>query len=157
MRTRYTMRGAVLMGVGAALLALAGCGGGKYVATTALTGSNENPPVTGTSASGTATATLDGSELTVTGTFTGLSSDLQEVSGSAAHVHNAPAGQNGPIILNLDVTTGSDKRTGSFTGTKSLNSDEEEAFKTGQFYVNVHTVNFMGGEIRGQFVPSKQP
>jgi hypothetical protein len=76
------------------------------------------------------------------------------VSGSAAHVHNAAAGQNGPIVFNLTVTS-TDRRTGTFTGTKSLTSDEENAFKSGLFYVNVHSANFMGGEIRGQFLPTK--
>jgi hypothetical protein len=158
MHMRYTMRwGAVLSLVGAGLLALAGCGEDKLVATTQLSGANENPPVTATSATGTATATLDGDELTVNGTFSNLSSDLQEVSGSAAHVHQAPVGQNGPIVFNLTVTVGADNRTGSYTGTKTLSPDEQDAFKAGEFYVNVHSVNYMGGEIRGQFSsPKKQ-
>jgi hypothetical protein len=157
MHMRHTMRwGAVLTLVGTGLLALTGCGE-TLVATTQLSGANEVPPVTATSATGTATATLDGDELTVNGTFSGLGSDLQEVSGSAAHVHRAAVGQNGPILFNLTVTAGADRRTGSYTGTKTLNSDERDAFKAGELYVNVHSVNYMGGEIRGQFAsPKKQ-
>ena len=155
MQTRDTKRWTVLTLVGAGLLALAGCGA-PYVATTQMSGANENPPVTGTTSSGTATATLDGDELTVTGTFSGLSSDLQEVAGSAAHVHQAAMGANGPVVFSLTVTAGAGGRTGSFTGTRSLSGDEQKAFKDGLFYVNVHTVNYMGGEVRGQFVPTRQ-
>ncbi len=154
MHTRFTKRWAVLTWVGAGLLGLIGCGNQTDVATTQLSGANEVPAVT-TSASGTATATLDGDELEVTGTFSGLGSALQEVSGSSIHVHNAPAGQNGPIVFNLIVTVGADGRTGSFTGTQKLNNEQQRAFRDGLLYVNVHTVNYMGGEIRGQFVPPK--
>jgi len=145
MHTRYMPRQAVLMLLGAGLLGLTGCGKDSYVSTTQLSGANEVPPVT-TSATGTANATLEGEELSVSGTFGGLSSALHEVAGSAAHVHNAPPGENGGIVFNLTVAA-----NGSFSGTRKLNDAEQEAFKAGRFYVNIHTANYMQGEIRGQF------
>ncbi|MFY0526349.1 CHRD domain-containing protein [Archangium gephyra] len=155
MHTRKTNRWTVLGMLGAGLLVLAGCGGQSYVATTQLSGANEVPPVT-TNANGVATATLDGDKLTVTGTFSGLQSNLQEVSGtgSAAHVHQAAQGTNGPVVFSLGVTT-SEQRNGSYTGTKNLSKEEQEAFKGGLFYVNVHSVNAPGGEIRGQLIPTE--
>ena len=110
------------------------------------------PPTT-TQATGTVTAELDGDELAVVGSFTDLSSDLFPVSGSAAHVHNAPEGKNGGIVFNLEIST-TDNRSGVFTGSKTLNDEEKDAFKDGNLYVNIHSVDFNGGEIRGQLKPS---
>lgn len=144
MHMREMKRWGVLTLLGAGLMGLVGCGK-SYVSTTQLAGANEVPAVT-TSASGTASATLDGDELSVSGTFSGLSSSLYEESGSAAHVHQAPPGENGGIVFNLTISG-----DGSFNGTKKLSDAEQEAFKAGRFYVNVHTENHKTGEIRGQF------
>ena len=148
MRTGMLARLAV-PGLMVCALWLAGCGTTK--ADTTLTGSQEVPPVT-TGAQGTATAELDGDELTVTGSFSNLSSDLNPVAGSAAHVHNAPEGQTGGIVFNLEVTS-TDNRSGTFRGSKTLSDEEKDLFEDGNFYVNVHSVNFPMGELRGQFKP----
>ncbi len=145
MHMRDTKRWAVLAVLGAGLLGMTGCGKSS-VSTTQLSGNNEVPAVT-TTASGTANATLDGDELSVSGTYSGLSSALFEVSGSSAHVHNAPTGENGPIVFNLTVNASN----GSFSGTKTLTDSEKDAFAAGRFYVNIHTENHNGGELRGQF------
>jgi hypothetical protein len=147
------LRQAVLTLLGAGLLGLIGCGGKPYVATVQLSGANEVPPVT-TNASGVATATLDGNELTITGTFSALQSNVQVASGtdSAAHIHQGAAGTKGGVVFDLAITT-TDQRNGSYTGTKELTREQQEAFKSGLFYVNVHTVNNPTGEIRGQLVP----
>lgn len=154
MRMNHTMRQAVRMLVGVGIVGLVGCGGDAYVATAQLSGSNEAPAVN-TTASGTATAKLDGSELTVTGGFNGLSSNLYVVSGTSVHVHQGAAGTAGGIIFGLQVTS-TDQRNGTFSGTRKLSSDELTAFKNGLLYVNVHTTANQGGEIRGQFVPVPQ-
>lgn len=114
-----------------------------------MTGDQEVPPVT-TTATGTAAASVTGNLLRVTGTFEGLSAPLQEVSGSAAHVHDAPAGQSGPVVFNLQVTPGADGRSGTFQGEKLLDDNQMRAFSAGRYYVNVHTVANPSGEIRGQ-------
>jgi CHRD domain len=145
MHRHDTKRWAMLALLGAGLLGMTGCGKSS-VSTTTLSGANEVPAVT-TTATGTANATLDGDELTVNGTFGGLSSALHEVSGSAAHVHNAPPGENGGIVFNLTVNASN----GSFSGSKKLTDAEKDAFEAGRFYVNVHTENHQMGEIRGQF------
>lgn len=116
-----------------------------------FSGLNEVPPVN-TSASGDVEAILDGDIITIEGSFEDLESDLFEVSGSAAHIHSAPAGENGPIIFNLNVTS-EDNRSGIFIGTEMLTDSQIDDFNNGMFYVNIHTVNNTGGEIRVQFVP----
>jgi hypothetical protein len=150
MHGHFNGRLTVLATVAASLMWLTGCGSDKAEVT--LSGSQEPTPVT-TSATGTATAELDGDTLTVNGTFSGLSSDLTPVAGSPAHVHKAARGQNGPVLFNLNVTPGTDNRSGSFTATATLSEADREDFREGLLYVNVHTTNNPGGELRGQLEP----
>ncbi|OJH35091.1 hypothetical protein BON30_39135 [Cystobacter ferrugineus] len=145
------MHQAVRMLVGVALVGLVGCGGSGYIATTQMSGSDA-VPAANTDARGTATAELKGGELIVQGTFTGLRSNLYEVSGSSVHVYKGAVGVAGGIVFGLQVTT-TDQRNGSFRGTQKLSSEDEEAFRNGQLYVNVHTADNRGGELRGQLVP----
>ncbi len=152
-RSAWSSRAA---GVAAVLMLVAACTGPgdgpqPLTATTDLAGDHEVPPVT-TAASGTATATLEGSTLTIGGTFSDLSSDLLSVAGSPAHIHQAAPDANGPIVGNLDVGS-DDDRNGSLSGSLELTSAEQQAFRDGLLYVNVHTADHPGGEIRGQFEP----
>jgi hypothetical protein len=158
MHTRHTKRwGAVLTLVGVGLLALTGCGSNPYVATPSLTGANEAPTPVTTNAIGTASATLDGNDLKVIGSFSGLSSNLFVVpdTGSSVHVHRGAAGTAGPVVFSLTVTS-TDQRNGTFEGTRELSDEEQKDFKNGLYYVNVHTTTNQTGEIRGQFIPIEQ-
>jgi hypothetical protein len=117
-------------------------------ATAKLTGAQEVPPVV-TGATGTGAFRLNETrtELTYDITVQGLSSALQ-----LAHFHNAAAGVNGGVVKTI---------TGSFTGNTATgvwrDTDAEPLtpalvaeLMAGNIYVNVHTVNHGGGEIRGQ-------
>ncbi|CAN5829038.1 hypothetical protein BH24DEI2_BH24DEI2_14150 [soil metagenome] len=117
--------------------------------TVMLEGSNEVPPVD-TAASGEVTATLDGNTLTIDGSFEGLSSDLMEVAGTPAHIHQAAAGENGDVILKLDVQANDDNRSGTLSGTFDLTDEQLAAYQAGNLYVNVHSQDHPGGEIRAQ-------
>jgi hypothetical protein len=125
--------------------------------TATLSGANEVPPVT-TTATGTATLSVSGAQITYTVNVT----DLQNV--LVAHIHVAPAGANGPIRLNLCGTGApepdcSTSPTGVLvTGTNGTTFGDPpitfdsllSAMRTGGAYVNVHTDANPGGEIRGQ-------
>jgi hypothetical protein len=113
-----------------------------------LAGENEVPPVA-TAAAGQVTATLTGTTLVVEGSFTGLMSDLREIQEAAAHVHRAPAGENGPIVQGLTVEPG-DGRAGTITGTLELGAELVAAFLAGELYVNIHTDGNPAGELRAQ-------
>ncbi len=108
-----------------------------------LSGAQEVPPVT-TSAAGTANikVTADGS---VSGTVTtsGLVSTM-------AHIHIAPAGQNGPVIVPLTKT--GDNTYVVPAGAK-LTPAQLAAYNMGSLYVNVHSNANKGGEIRAQLKP----
>ena len=105
-----------------------------------LTGAQEVPPVT-TAATGTANinVTADGM---VSGSVTtaGLMSTM-------AHIHLAPAGQNGPVIVPL--TKNGDNGYTVPAGAK-LTPAQLESYKMGSLYVNVHSVANKGGEIRAR-------
>jgi len=108
-----------------------------------LTGSQEVPPVS-TTASGTSTITV-GADKSVSGSVT-----TTGVAGTAAHIHQAAMGQNGPVIIPLTKTA--DNVWSVPPGTK-LTDTQYDAFKAGQLYVNVHSDAHKGGEIRAQLKP----
>lgn len=64
-----------------------------------------------------------------------------------AHIHRAPAGIAGPIIVPLPSPTG-EVTTGCVSAERDL--IREIMSNPAQFYVNVHTVPFPGGAVRGQ-------
>ena len=111
--------------------------------TVALSGSQEVPPVT-TAASGSGTITVD-ADKSISGSVT-----TTGVNGTAAHIHMAAMGQNGPVIVPLTKTA--DGTWSVPPGTK-LTDAQYEAFKAGNLYINVHSAANKGGEIRGQLKP----
>jgi hypothetical protein len=100
---------------------------------------------------------VSGAQITYTVNVTNLSNAV------VAHIHIAPAGENGPVRLNLCGTgdpqpactsgtavlaTGTN---GTIVGTPAITFDSLlSAMRTGGAYVNVHTSANPGGEIRGQ-------
>lgn len=100
----------------------------------------ENPP-NASPASGTGLATLSGSNLTLHVDFAGLVAPQ-----TAAHIHAAPPGVNGSVIIPLPNGSPID-------GVFALTSTQRADLLAGNLYVNVHSTNFPGGEIRGQIVP----
>jgi len=112
--------------------------------TATLSGANEVPPNFST-AVGTAILTVD-SDGSLTGIplfieFSGLSSAQ-----TGAHVHNAGAGANGPVIHGLPLGSPLD------TTLDLAGIAEVAALEGGNLYVNIHTAEFPGGEIRGQLL-----
>ncbi|HZD03900.1 MAG TPA: CHRD domain-containing protein [Longimicrobiales bacterium] len=66
---------------------------------------------------------------------------------TAAHIHQAPAGQDGPPVITLSAPTG-----GASTGCANVDAAliDELRRDPSAFYVNVHNPDFPGGAIRGQ-------
>ena len=108
-----------------------------------LTGNQEVPPVT-TAAKATGEITIK-ADKTVTGKIT-----TKGIEGTMAHIHMAAPGKNGPPIITLEKAA-----DGSWTvpeGSK-LTDEQYAAFKAGNLYVNVHSAEHKGGEIRTQLKP----
>jgi hypothetical protein len=68
---------------------------------------------------------------------------------TAAHIHQAAAGKNGPVIVSF--TKDGDKFSAP-AGAK-LTPDQLKAYKAGELYVNVHSAANPGGEVRAQLKP----
>jgi hypothetical protein len=109
-----------------------------------LSGDQEVPAVT-SAAQGEAKIKV-APDKTVTGKVT-----TKGVEGTMAHIHEGPApGQNGPPIITLEKGT-----DGSWVvpaGSK-LTDAQYESFKAGKLYVNVHSAEHKGGEIRAPLKP----
>jgi Cu/Zn superoxide dismutase len=112
-----------------------------------LDGQQENPPVN-TNAKGWGVFTINtaANKLSYYIVFSGLSS--AEV---AAHIHGmSNYGTNAGVLHPLPA--GSPK-----VGVWNYNEADEERILRGMTYVNIHSENFGGGEIRGQIVPIVVP
>jgi len=108
-----------------------------------LSGGQEIPPVT-TSGSGTGTFNV-GEDKSVSGKVT-----ISGMTPLVAHIHEAPAGTNGPIIIPLTKT--SDTVWVVPAGAK-LTDSQYASYKAGNLYYNFHTEAHKSGEIRGQIKP----
>jgi CHRD domain len=108
-----------------------------------LTGSEETPPVT-TSASATATIRVT-ADRTISGQI--KTSGLE---GTAAHIHLGAPGESGPPIVTLVKGPNGTWRIPS--GAK-LTDQQYASFKEGNLYVNVHSAEHKGGELRAQLKP----
>jgi len=128
-----------------------------------LSGQQAVPPIS-TRASGQATFMLssDGKEL-------GYKLDVSNIDNvTMAHIHLAPAGKNGPIVVWL---YSGPTKTGGFSGTLAEGTitaadlrgqlagktiaDLVKEIDAGNAYVNVHTEKYPAGEIRGQIQPGQ--
>ena len=67
---------------------------------------------------------------------------------TAAHIHEAPAGQNGPVVVTLTAPVTAGGSTACATVTRAL---ALELIKSPEdYYVNVHNAAYPGGAVRGQ-------
>jgi hypothetical protein len=141
----------IALGIAGAVAVLAGCEGMRSMQSSmstaasggqqvTLSGSSEVPPVT-TTASGTGTVNVK-PDRTVTASIT-----VTGMTPTAAHIHEAAAGANGPVILPFN-------KSGDMTfvapdGAK-LTEAQFASYKAGNLYVNVHSAKNPGGEVRAQ-------
>lgn len=84
--------------------------------------------------------------ISISGAFAGLTAPAV-----AAHVHLGAVGTNGPIVFGLTLVGT------TFSATHTPSTLDLANLRTGNWYVNVHTGAFPGGEIRGQLLPARLP
>jgi hypothetical protein len=136
---------AMTLGKGGILLAALMVSGGVWAGAVQvkLSGAEEVPPVT-TSGSGSGTINV-GDDGSVSGSV-----KTTGVPGTMAHIHEAPPGKNGGVVIPLEKK--GDNEWAVPAGAK-LTAEQMKSFKAGNLYVNVHTDKNKGGEVRGQMKP----
>lgn len=113
--------------------------------TTTLTGAAEAPGPGDPDGSGTATITLNPGQEEVCWEI--------QVSGitlpaTAAHIHEAPVGEPGPVVVGLSAPDASGAASGCTSADRELILDIIQ--HPGEYYVNVHNDDFPAGAVRGQ-------
>jgi hypothetical protein len=143
---------------------------GPLVFSAALSGANEVPAITGAEANGRGNATVtinvprDASGNPTGGGTTNFSAQITGLPGGTniilGHIHEAPAGTNGGVRVNTDLSPASPfTLDGSGNGNLVFN-DKAVAADVAQriyanpagFYVNFHSTANAGGVVRGQLV-----
>jgi|SwirhisoilCB2_FD_contig_51_1998879_length_519_multi_3_in_0_out_0_1 hypothetical protein len=116
-----------------------------------LTGAQEVPPVQ-SAGKGNAHLTYDSAtrELSWTVTFSGLSS-----AATMAHIHG-PAAQGKNAGVETWLTTKGAEVSSPISGKATLEQAEAQQLMAGETYINVHSKDHPGGEIRGQVMPPKK-
>lgn len=112
---------------------------------TNMGGDQEVPPVV-TGANGIAASTVNRG----TGTLELHVNATGVDNATAAHIHTAAEGQNGPVLIGLTQDGGD---LGHWSVSATIDNDALGDYKAGGLYVNVHTPANQGGEIRGQISP----
>jgi hypothetical protein len=144
---RLVLIGAALASAG---LAASGAMAAPATITVPLSGAQQVPPVQ-TNGKGTATLTYDPAtrHLTWSVMFSGLSSDA-----TMAHFHGPAAlGKNAGVLI--WISKQGTPPASPITGDTTLTPEQAQQFMAGDWYVNVHTKDHPGGEIRGQVSPPK--
>lgn len=108
-----------------------------------LSGVQEVPPNQST-ATGKSMISI-GADMSVTGSV-----DVMGMTPTAAHIHEAAPGANGPVIVPF-AKTGAN----SFAPPAGarLTDAQFASYKAGKLYINVHSAQFPNGEIRLQLMP----
>ena len=139
---------AVLIVLGALIASLAlpaaALAGGQPLTTT-LEGESEVPVTGDLDGTGTATVTLNRGTGEVCWDISVAGITLPA---AAAHIHEAPAGVPGDVVVTLSAPDATGVATGCTTADRALVKDI--AKNPSEYYVNVHTSDFPGGALRGQ-------
>ena len=119
-----------------------------------LQGQQENPAIINADGiSGVGYVTINAADQAIVGNVTveGFVPFLDAPIGPV-HLHNGFAGENGAVFLPLFAVSGSDV---SFRGTEvdATETIDFSRISQGGTYINVHSAENAGGEIRGQVVP----
>ena len=99
-------------------------------------------PANASTAAATGAVSVDPTTLAIRGTV--VSTGLQ---GTSAHIHDGPAGVSGAVVIPLTGGIGGVWTVPSGT---VLTAAQYASLQAGNYYYNIHSAAFTGGEIRGQ-------
>ena len=116
--------------------------------TATLSGASEVPAVEST-ATGTATVTIDGHTVSWKVEVKGIDNPTM------AHIHGAAPGENGGVLVPLFRDAKGEGFSGVLTeGSTEVKDEVIAAIRAGNAYVNIHTKANPRGELRGQLKPA---
>ena len=96
--------------------------------------------------SGSVTATLDGTKLTIAGTFQGMKS-----AATIAQVHMGARGVRGPVEFDLVI----DKSpSGTVSGSITLTKVQVDTLRKGWYYIQIHAEQAPDGNLWGWLLPN---
>lgn len=99
-----------------------------------------------TKGGGSATASLDGTTLTLNGSFTGL-----QGAATVARLHDGVAtGVRGPAVADFTVPQAA---SGTFTATLTLTAAQAESVREGRTYLLIHSAAAPDGNLWGWLLP----
>jgi hypothetical protein len=98
--------------------------------------------------SGSVSAVLSGTKLTINGTFEGLRSPA-----TIAQMHKSPMrGIRGPVVFDLTASSGT---SGTLSGTIDLQPAQIADLEKGRLYVQLHSEKAPDGNLWGWLLPSE--
>jgi hypothetical protein len=97
--------------------------------------------------SGSATATLEGNKLTVSGTFAGLKSPA-----TIARIHISPRGIRGAAVFDLTATN---EVSGTITGSVTLTPKQIDDLSKSCFYIQLSSQKAPDGNLWGWLLPQE--
>lgn len=144
MKTRYALALAALLATASVAVAATGFQG-------TLSGAQE-VPANASPGTGTATVILNdaGTQIAYTVSYSGLIGTV-----TASHIHKAPIGVNGGVIIGFTPPVGT--QSGSFNGVAAVTPAQVADLMAGLWYVNLHTTTYPGGELRAQLEGAPTP
>lgn len=115
-------------------------------------------------AQGAVGAVLSGDRLVVRASFRDLSSGLRDYQTdpvnppnpnitSAFHIHRGSPSENGPFQYALEVMLRPTGMGGDAQGDFTLTAEQIQALNDGMLYIDLHTTQNRGGELRGMLMP----
>lgn len=120
--------------------------------TVSLNGSEEVPQPGDPNGKGSGTVSLYPSTDNPTGNNVCYELKLQAIgTPAAAHIHEAPDGVAGDVVVILDIAS-AERKGNRLSNCVTVDQEivDEILAGPGEYYVNVHTAAFPGGAIRGQ-------
>ena len=129
---------------GANFTRLDGADQGGRLLTAALAGANEVPRPGDLDGTGTARVTVNAGQGLVCYELRVVNIETA----AAAHIHEAPAGTAGPVVIALMAPNADGVSSGCVTVSREFAN--ELAADPADYYVNVHNRAFPGGAVRGQ-------
>ena len=80
-----------------------------------------------------------------------LSFECLEGATTSGHIHFGKAGENGPVVFDLDLPVGYHELCDVYRKF-NLSDEQVKLFLENKYYINIHTDRYEDGEIRGQII-----